>query len=193
MSQLEALPIAPVRVVFLGDSHVAYGEWSEWLPEVSPLNRGIPGATVFHVSAFAKTLDLSRTTTVVLEVGTNDLLFHTPAEIVSAYRELLRQLRSAMGDSAENRIIICTLPGVNNRVRWTGIDEAQVVELNERLKALAGGGGVEVFDLATVVATGDGALPARLTDDGVHLHGEGYQKWVTALAPHLRRGTTFAD
>ena len=193
-SQLELLPIAAGDVVMLGDSHVAYGEWSEWLGGTPVQNRGIPGATVPHVTAFAKTLDLRATRTTVLQVGTNDLLFGAPHHIVVGYDSLVDQLLSQMQAGLDTRVIVCTLPGVNDGVRWTGLGAHHVVELNEGIRALAKRHPqVEVLDLAAELGSDAGVLPGGLTDDGVHLRGEGYQKWVTALRSRLRRGTTFAQ
>ena len=189
VSQLKLLPAAGSGLLFLGDSHVAYGEWGEWLPGHRTYNRGVPAeatARLYRAPYFRKTVG-DATDTVVLQVGTNDLLFgNEPA------REYL-DLVDALGLICET-VYVCTLPGVNNEVRWTGIDPSDIVAFNAFLRDRVGGRpNVTVIDLAAALGTRDGILPPHLTDDGVHLRGEGYQIWVKELEAILARGTTLAE
>lgn len=172
-SQLEALPpLRPGDLVLLGDSHVAYGQWDELLPGVPVRNRGISGEGIEGLRAFAKTLNLDSSHAVVLEIGTNDLLFHEPEWLLARYDSAVAELR---GRGA--RVWACTLPGVNGEVRWTGIDAAAVARVNAALRERA----PRLVDLAAALDTERGVLPAELTDDGVHLRGEGYLRWARAL------------
>ena len=189
-SQLALLPIDSGAVVFLGDSHVAYGEWHEWLPDYKVANRGIPGAAISHVAAYAKTLDLSQASAVVLQVGTNDLLFHEPDSVYRAYGALVSQLSGQLRHA--DRLIACTPPGVNNDVRWTGIDEVDARQVISDVAEAAFDTGAALVHTARALGTRDGILPARLTDDGVHLRGEGYRIWVREVEAALARGTTLA-
>ncbi len=193
MSQLELLPEREGGVVLLGDSHVANGEWGEWFGALSVHNRGIPGATLPYLTAFAKTLDMRAGTTVVLQIGTNDLLFDTPQAVAVGYDSLLHLLFTTLKPELGGRVIVCTLPGVGNEVRWTGLEANNVAALNEAIRGFGEREGVLVYDLAQAIGSIDGVLSSQLTDDGVHLRGEGYRKWVSGLAPLLRRGTTFAQ
>lgn len=189
-SQLDLLPIPGGAVVLLGDSHLAYGAWDEWLPGLTVVNRGVPGAAIVHVSAFAKTLSLDDAAAVVLQVGTNDLLFEDARQTLLAYRTLVRELRVAAPGA---RLIVCTLPGVNNEVRWTGLAPEDVAEVNDGLRVLAKAEGLGLVDVADAFDATGGVLPEHLTDDGVHLRGEGYQVWVRRMRPLLTGGTTFAE
>ena len=189
VSQLELLPAAGSGLLFLGDSHVAYGEWGEWLPTHRTYNRGVPAEAtdrLYRASYFRKTVGHA-TDTAVLQVGTNDLLFgREPA------REYL-ELVDALGRVCDVTYV-CTLPGVNNEVRWTGIGAADVAAFNEFIRSrVSERPEVAVVDLAAALGTRDGILPAHLTDDGVHLRGEGYRIWVRELERAMARGTTLAD
>ena len=181
-SQLELLPPATEGILLLGDSHVAFGEWHELLSGHEVYNRGVPGEgskpllrSEYLRAAFAKTTD-----TVLLQVGTNDLLFDS--RLSREYAELVYLLKA----DTSNLLLLCTLPGVNNDVRWTGIDEADVASANEGIRALARRfWNVRLVDLAHVFGTRNGQLPAHLTDDGVHLRGEGYVLWAQAIEQAL--------
>lgn len=175
-------PVDSGDVVLLGDSHVAYGEWGELLSATRPVrNRGIPGEGVEGLAAFAKTIPLERASAVVVQVGTNDLLFHSPDWLLGRYRAFAGRLARRLVGGASTDLYVCTLPGVNNEVRWTGIDPADVAEVNAALRAFGGEPGVRVVDLAAALGTAGGVLPAGLTDDGVHLRGDGYLRWAEAL------------
>ena len=188
-SQLELLPIDYGTVVLLGDSHLAHGEWHDWLPQEKLLNRGVSAMAVKHVRAFARTLPLHRASTVVVQAGTNDLLFIDAEQALEGYAAFVDEL---LEDASGAELVLCTLPGVNNEVRWTGIDPAEVVRYNAGVRAIAAKRGLGVCDLARTLGSLDGVLPAHLTDDGVHLRGEGYQIWVSTLREALPGGTTLA-
>ena len=188
VSQLETLPIGPGGVVLLGDSHVAYGEWSELLPGLPTYNRGLPGAGVAQLRAFAKTLPLPQARAVVVQIGTNDLLFHRSDSVVAMLRRLL-DTELALGRDGP-LVLVCTLPGVNNEVRWTGIEPAAVAEVNATIRELDGWRGVRVIDVAGALGAGGGVLPAGDTDDGVHLRGDAYHKWASLVRSALADGTT---
>lgn len=181
LSQLELLPIDSASVVFLGDSHAAFGEWHEWLPNITIANKGIPGEGIQGLCAFAKTNDLSEAALIVVQIGTNDLLFHDPDAVKRLYQKMVEQL------SQLNRpVVYCTLPGVNNDVRWTGIDACAVASLNTYILSLRDSGH-HILDLAAALNTASGVLPKGLTDDGVHLRGAGYRAWTAEILHHINR------
>ncbi|MFK8057191.1 MAG: GDSL-type esterase/lipase family protein [Saprospiraceae bacterium] len=181
LSQLELLPIDTGAVVFLGDSHVAFGEWHEWLPNISVANRGIPGEGIEGLCAFAKTLDLSAASVIFVQIGTNDLLFHEPEKVISFYKGMVAQM-----DQLDAQVVYCTLPGVNNEVRWTGIEPDDIDLVNALILSLKEKG-QPVIDLAAALGTHSGVLPKGLTDDGVHLRGEGYKVWNQEFDHYLNR------
>ncbi len=180
LSQLELLPIDSGDVVFIGDSHIAFGEWQDWFPKVAVANRGIPGEGIQGLQAFAKTQDLSKASAVIVQIGTNDLLFHDPRIVIGYYRELVAQLDT----QTKAPVFYCTLPGVNNDVRWTGIDARDVDLLNSYLLSLSESGH-QILDLAKCLESKAGVLPKGLTDDGVHLRGEGYRSWMSEIDRNL--------
>ena len=185
LSQLDLLPVDSLDVVLLGDSHVAYGLWQEWLPDVAVANRGISGDDLPGVRRRLGALGLSPRHAVVVQVGTNDLLFRGPDAVLADYDRLLDDL----ADLDVRAVAICTLPGVNNRVRATHLDADAVAAVNERLRVLAHERGVVLLDLAAALDSRDGVLAAELTDDGVHLRGEGYRRWARLLAAYLGEAT----
>ena len=183
VSQLELFAIPRAGIVLLGDSHIAYGEWHEWLAQHRIYNRGVPaeGSERLLSADYFQHLVEANADTFLLQVGTNDLLFDS--DLPDAYTKLVTKITS---DSA-HVLLLCTLPGVNNEVRWTGIDEADVAQANARIRALSSEyRNVVLLDVAAALGTVEGKLPASLTDDGVHLRGEGYSIWSKLIDTTLR-------
>jgi len=156
LSQLELLQIDSGAVVLLGDSHVAFGEWSEWLPNTTVANRGIPGEGIEGLLAFAKTQRLEVASAVFIQVGTNDLLFHEVDEVVAIYQAMIDEF-------------------------------SEDVEALNSYIASQKKYGKKILDLAARLETQVGVLPEGLTDDGVHLKGQGYRTWAAELMHHINR------
>ena len=203
ISQLELLPVDSNDILLLGDSHIAYGQWEEWLPGFKTANRGVPGAGVNGMidmiqpdsSSMWKPLplNLEKLPMVVIQIGTNDLLFHPVDEVASRYRNLVRLVLEKRPNHSSKTLLLCSLPGVANEKRWSGLSPKQIESLNAEIQAIAEENGTQFFDLAAVLGSADGNLPEGLTDDGVHLRGEGYKIWSTGIIEYLVRGTTFAS
>ena len=62
----------------------------------------------------------------------------------------------------------------------------KIRQLNVRLSELASSR-VTFIDLASTLTAGTG-LKSELTYDGVHLNGEGYRRWQTAISPFMPVG-----
>jgi lysophospholipase L1-like esterase len=175
--QFGATGAHPDRVVFLGDSISEFGLWSEWFPDVPVLNRGIGGETSAQVLARLDTaIDSPRA--VVLLVGTNDLTAGVPEDdIVANIRAIL--------DGIEQRA-----PGtpvlLQSVMPRTADFASEVRALNERCRRLSESAStVRYVDLWPLLAADDGTLRPEYTLDRLHLNGEGYRAWVSALRPLL--------
>ncbi|MCC7507503.1 MAG: hypothetical protein IT259_19505 [Saprospiraceae bacterium] len=185
--QLARLPEQPGAIVFVGDSQIEQGEWHEWLGDQPPvLNRGITGDGAEGVLARLDTDVLrQKPSKIVLCVGVNDLFFgKKPDEVAALYRRLVQGLRQ--GAPQADLLLVSVLP-VNNQVRNTGLDNAQVRELNAAIRQIAGEWAVSYLDLYGPLADADGRLAAKFTADGVHLNGLGYGVWKHNLASYFNK------
>ena len=177
-SQFAMLPDAKNTVVMLGDSQTAYGEWAEWLNETNVRNRGIAGDGVAGVLARLDDIERLHPTKIYLMIGVNDLSFHRPDWVIAHYRTLVAAIRQRM--SAAELIVQTILP-VNNHVRNTGVENADIQQVNAEICHIAAENGVRCIDLFAHFVAPDGNLPAEFTSDGLHLNGKGYAKWANIL------------
>ena len=58
--------------------------------------------------------------------------------------------------------------------------------VNKGLQALCAEKGIVYIDLWTLLADKNGKLRADLTNDGLHLMGEGYLAWKTVIEKFVR-------
>ena len=176
---LEAIP--PRHIVFLGDSRIAEGEWNAFLGCGDVANCGIMGDTADGVLERLPAALRMPGQLCVLEVGFNDLYYGASPEAVAAG---MRELLARIAGQYHARVILCSIlpmeavaerqtPGFNVRVRKT----------NELLANLAGPQ-VQWIDLTSRFCK-NGALDGKFTNDGAHLLGGAYRKWLGVLGPYL--------
>ncbi len=178
-SQLDLLPAATGRVVFLGDSITEAGMWDEWCPEFQTMNRGIGWDTVGGVLGRLDTT-LYQPIAVSLLIGTNDLAgfgrSHRVADIADQMDTLLSRIRSAAPD------VLLLVNSVMPRSKSFASD---IEALNRRYEQLAAKHSAVYIDLWPALVGPDRALRKDITSDGIHLKGAGYQIWVDLLRPQL--------
>lgn len=165
-----------MRVVLLGDSHLA--RIRRDLPRLgeSVLNAAVGGAAVLDLEAQADRVGLALDDAVVVSVGTNDAATCNQVPLLDFRRTLARLVTT----HRVSRWILMAPPGV---------DESQLGAV-ERTNAALDGYAAGTFAVAE-------ATSARLVDshalieplgsrafatDGLHLSGEGYRKLLPALA-----------
>lgn len=165
-----------MRVVLLGDSHLA--RLRRELPRLgeSVVNAAVGGATVLDLEAQADRVGLAPDDAVVVSIGTNDAATGNEVPVLD-FRQTLARLVTTRRAA---RWILMAPPGV---------DESQLGGV-ERTNAA-----VDVYAAATVAVAE--ATSARLVDshgllaplgsrafatDGLHLSGEGYRALLPVLA-----------
>jgi lysophospholipase L1-like esterase len=185
-TQLAALPVPPKHVLFLGDSITDFGMWHEWFPGVPTVNRGVGGEVTAEVLARIDTA-INEPTAVFLLIGTNDVSGGLPtSEIVGNVRAIIAAIQ---GLAPGTPIVVESIMPRALKYR------EEITHLNRLYRdAVAdAGGSVTFLDLWPALATPEGALRAELTEDNLHLNGEGYRAWVDVLRPiidDLTRPTT---
>jgi len=183
-AQFGAIPPAPDRVIFLGDSITEWTAWEDWFPELRTTNRGIGGQSVSDVMARLDTA-IVQPRAISLLIGTNDLhglgRSTQTAEIARQMRDLVLAIRQQAPDAA---LII------NSVMPRSAHFRDRIIALNAAYRQIADDCGATYMDLWPVLAGPDGAILPDLTADGLHLSNAGYRAWVNVLRPHLAR---FAD
>jgi lysophospholipase L1-like esterase len=181
-TQLAALPVAPKHILFLGDSITEYGMWQEWFPDLPTVNRGVGGETAAQVLARIDDV-IDEPVAVFLLVGTNDISGAIPtADIVGNLRAII----AAIQDRAPGVPVF-----IQSIMPRTVKYREELTHLNRLYRDAVSDAGpnVSYVDLWPALATPEGALRAELTEDNVHLNGDGYRAWVDLLSPIVDKPT----
>jgi lysophospholipase L1-like esterase len=181
LSQFEVLSTNPVAVVFVGDSITEGGLWSEWLPGVDVINRGISGNTTQDILDRMPHIVSVRPDKLFLMIGVNDLNKRLGAAVALRNYTTLFDLIDAQLPNTE--VYIQSVLPVN--AVWPLIDNTHIPTLNAALVQHADERGYRYIDLHSVFSDAEGALKPDLSNDGIHLLAPGYRLWRSQILEFL--------
>ena len=172
----QSSPARQLKLLMLGDSLVAGGEWPYFLPGYSIQNCGIPGLTTFElyqslpsVQRFYPQVDY-----ITVMIGTNDLLmgdFSFPQDL----RKILENLSQSYPRSY--RFVHSLLP-----MDVPYISQQTIQHCNQQIAQIAGETQwryIDLYEKFTIAAKGLFEL------DGVHLTHLAYQLWAQILTKQI--------
>lgn len=169
-----------IKIVMLGNS-ITYGaDWNELLTRTDVANRGIGGdVTEGFINRLSDIYTLNPEICFIMG-GINDIVKGIPVnDIYSNFIKIIEGLQS----KKITPIIQSTLYVSNKLYDWKEIN-TKVDELNNLLTEYAEAKDVTVIDINKELTT-NGALNAAYTYDGLHLLGNGYEKWRNLILPKL--------
>lgn len=162
---------------FIGDSLTADGRWEEWFPDRDVRNLGVPGETTEQLLERLDEIVAARPHTIVLLIGTNDLVWRSPVERVVRNIELaLHRLRRDLPDS------LILVQSVLPRER---VFASRIQDINRHLWQFAPTVKARYLDLWPALASANGEINPAYSDDGVTLTTTGYDAWLSELRPAL--------
>lgn len=167
-----ALP-AQHRTVFLGDSLIAEGPFSELFPGV--LNRGVKGDATDQVLARLKEVTQRAPPQVWLLIGVNDLMRgRSEQQVVAGIEAIVRAIKEAQPECVV--FVQGLLPVHEHPSLQTRIDS-----VNERLVAQAPSWDAEYVSVAQAVT-----MPGAHQADGLHLAPETYVRWAELIRAQVK-------
>lgn len=184
MSIFRELPSVKDKIVFLGNSITAGGEWSELLDRKDVANRGIGGDVVNGVLDRLEPILNEEPAQVFLMIGINDLLQGKDQKmILQSYRKILEKFQRY----PEIKLFVQSVLPVNSNVVYDKrLENSEIKAFNEELKQLCQELNVSFIDLyPSFVNPETGMLHDNYTTDGLHLSGKGYLVWKKQLEPYL--------
>lgn len=186
-SLFERLPTSKEDIVFLGNSITNGGEWVELLNDSRMKNRGISGDVCQGVLDRLQTIVEGEPAKIFLLIGINDLNRGILPDTIVYNTELI--IEEIQKGSPDTEIYIQSILPVNEEFgMFQGHTRHKEIikPLNCELKELAKKKGVEFIDLYThFLIPGTSTLDSKYTNDGLHLMGEGYIKWVEIIKPYI--------
>lgn len=165
-------------IFFIGNSHIAAGNWQDYYPEAQCITQGYPGKRIAHLARRLADVQQHVPDKLFIEIGINDLM--RPAELdylEGRYRMLFDELVSLPAI-----YIISLLPvSANHRIK-----NSRIVEVNKMLDRLCKEYDYLYINAHSAMLGSDEALDSRYNNgDGLHLNRRGYENWAEVLRPYV--------
>ena len=179
-SLFEKLPSSTNDIILLGNSITNGGEWSELFGNTNVKNRGISGDICMGVYDRLDAITAKQPAKIFLLIGINDIGRGTaPDSVVMGIDRIIEKIQSQLPKTS---IYLQSILPVNESFgMFDGHTKhwKEIKPLNTKLEALAKTKNIGYIDLySEFVEPGTDKLNPLYTNDGLHLLGEGYMKWV---------------
>lgn len=182
----DELPTSGKDIIFLGNSIIDGGEWSELFQNEHCKNRGISGDVCDGILDRLGTITKGRPAKVFLMIGINDLgRGGDPDTVAMKTRQIVKRIQA---ESPRTKIYIQSILPTNDHyglfsgqtTRWRDIPVT-----NNLLQQVAEDEGVIYIDLFSLFADEEGKMDIKYSNDGLHLTGKGYLLWRDAVKRYL--------
>ena len=187
-SLFEKLSVHSKDIIFLGNSITNGAEWAELFQNKKVKNRGISGDICEGVFDRLTPVTKGKPHKIFLMIGINDMARGTSVDSITA--ATLKIIRKIQSESPRTRIYLQSILPVNDSFgMFQGHmkRKADIKPLNGKLEQLSKTEEITFINLYSHFVIPDTELmnPAY-TNDGLHLTGEGYIKWVEIVKPYLK-------
>lgn len=183
----EELPVTPKDIIFVGNSITNGAEWVELFHNPNVKNRGISGDICMGVYDRLDAILKGKPAKIFLLIGINDVNRGTSADTIVSRIKLITQ--KIKHDSPKTKLYLQSVLPVTDHYKMFGghTSRAQVIpEINEGLRQLAREEKVTYIDLYShFIDEETGKMNIKYTNDGLHLLGKGYLKWVEIVEPYV--------
>ncbi len=173
-------PGAKQDIFLVGDSLTDQGNWTQLLNQNNIKNRGISGDTTTGVLNRLDDIINAQPKQIFIMIGINDLWNEnrTVEQIIADYQQILVTFQE---QTPQTQVYIQSLLPINNRDYPIKIDNQEIMEVNQKLEALANQFNYQYLPIYPQFVDEYNQLKTTYTDDGVHLTIEGYQQWAKVI------------
>ncbi|GAC1312114.1 MAG: hypothetical protein NVSMB24_32980 [Mucilaginibacter sp.] len=186
VTHFKTLPKKNGDIIFLGNSITDGAEWSELFEDNYIKNRGISGDITAGVINRLDEVANRKPAKVFLLIGVNDLSRNVKPD--SVVKNILFIADYLHAQTPSTQLYIQSILPVNNVYRKfsTHTDKTdQINQVNRLLQQNASGSNYTYIDIHTAFCDEHRMMRADLTNDGLHLKGEGYLLWKHLIFPYL--------
>lgn len=187
-SLFQRLPDTNGEIIFLGNSITDGGEWCELFGNKNVKNRGISGDTTDGVLFRLGEVTKSKPKMVFLLIGINDLARGISKDTV--FQNICTIAQDIRKDSPKTRVFIQSILPVNpiyNMFKTHTDKTSEVMWINSQLKTWCEQEHFQFIDLFSRFKSPDSNLMnPKMSNDGLHLLGDGYLLWVNILNPYMK-------
>lgn len=186
VSTFRVLPQKCDEIVFVGNSITDSGEWSDIFNDISVSNMGISGDISAGVMHRVPDIVKRKPQKIFLMIGTNDLARNiSPDSLIKNINLIAAYIKE---NAPETKLYIQSILPVNDHYNmFSGHtkNNAVIVKVNNILAENAQNFGYIYIDIHSKFLNINSKLRNDLSNDGLHLIGEGYQLWKHIIFPHM--------
>jgi lysophospholipase L1-like esterase len=168
------------KLVFVGDSITAGGDWSAWFPDDDVVELGLDGDTTTTLAERLDEVIATQPDSVVLLIGTNDFgTRRTVEQVVRGVESIMVTMRRELPGT---RLLL-------QSIMPRGADLApRIKDANRHLRQFSSTVRAQYLDLWPALADESGdVIRPEFSDDQLHLTPAGYEAWLAELVPGLAR------
>ncbi|KAA6332708.1 hypothetical protein EZS27_018819, partial [termite gut metagenome] len=180
-------PVNNKDIVFLGNSLIENGNWSELLHKNLIRNRGIIGDEAMGIYDRLYQILPGKPKKIFLQTGANDVSHDLSTDtIVHRITMIIDKIRT---ESPETKLYLQSMLPINESFgkykKLTGKTD-MIPAINSRLQSIAETKEIPFINLYPLfIEPGTNILRKDLTSDGLHLEESGYEIWAKALKPYI--------
>ena len=181
-----AIPATKNDIVFIGNSITDGGEWIELFNDLRMKNRGISGDITAGVLNRINDVAIRKPAKVFLMIGVNDLAKGLTVD--SVVKNILLIASYLRQEAPSTKLFIQSILPVNelyNKFSGHTSKATQIKEVNDALRKNAAEYHFTYIDLHNTFINEKGKLKPELSNDGLHLKGEGYLLWKHLIHPFV--------
>jgi lysophospholipase L1-like esterase len=182
LSMFENMQNQEGEIVWMGDSITDGCEWSELFPQLKTLNRGISSDNTFGILNRLYEVIKRKPKKIFLLIGINDIARGIPDSVI--IRNCKRIADSIRLQLPRTKLYIQSILPTNNdftNFKNHQNKEQHIALINEALKSFCSSAKAVYINLHSAFLDEQGKLDKQYTNDGLHLTGQGYQKWKQVL------------
>ncbi len=182
VTTFRVLPKKVGEIVFIGNSITDSGEWSDIFNDIHVSNMGISGDISAGIINRLPDIIERKPKKIFLMIGTNDLARNiSPDSLIKNINMISKYIKEKAPDA--KLYIQSILPVSDHYKKFSGHtkNNAIIVRVNQILSENATKLGYTYVDLHSKFIDKEGKLRNDLSNDGLHLVGEGYQLWKHLL------------
>ncbi|MEO7264610.1 MAG: family 20 glycosylhydrolase [Ferruginibacter sp.] len=181
-----SLPKTKDNIIFIGNSITDGGEWSEMFNDLQLKNRGISGDISAGVLNRIDEIAKRKPAKVFLMIGVNDLARNiSPDSIVKNILLIASYLRQETPSTKLFIQSILPVKDIFNKFPSHTSKTIQIKEVNDALRKNSEVYHFTYIDLYGSFCNDEGKLKPELSNDGLHLKGEGYLLWKNLVYPFV--------
>ena len=168
-------------VVFFGHSHITDSDFRQYFPDKKIVNLGYPGNNIKGMLLRVDQISSVTPEKVFVMAGANSL-WYTKEEFETSYDTLITTIRNTIPNA--ELYLLNILPQCDGE-KGSMMRNITIRCRNKFINSYATSKGIPIIDLYSVYSDDKGSLPDSLSNDGLHLKSDAYNKWAECIIPYI--------